>query len=64
MNVSLFISASSVVLLTWLGATYLHQVPFERYPKQDRHNSGSASVTPVKDSEMLAENISKTLIDQ
>ena len=36
MNIRSFVGASSAVLLAWLGATYFHEVPPERYPKQDR----------------------------
>ena len=36
MNISRFVGGSSAILLAWLGATYLHEVPPERYPKQDR----------------------------
>jgi hypothetical protein len=36
MNIRSFVGASSALLLTWLGATYLHEIPPERYPKQDR----------------------------
>lgn len=36
MNIRSFVGASSAVLLAWLGATFFHKVPPERYPKQDR----------------------------
>ncbi len=36
MSIRKFIGASSALLLAWLGATYLHHVPAERYPKQGR----------------------------
>jgi hypothetical protein len=36
MNIRSFVGASSAVLLAWLGATFFHEVPPERYPKQDR----------------------------
>lgn len=31
MNIRSFVGASSAVLLAWLGATYFHKVPPERY---------------------------------
>jgi hypothetical protein len=46
MNIRSFVGASSAVLLAWLGATYFHEVPPERYPKQDR-----TSVSASKDDE-------------
>lgn len=39
MSIRNFIGASSALLLAWLGATYIHEVPTERYPKQDRLSS-------------------------
>jgi CBS-domain-containing membrane protein len=42
MNIRSFVGASSSVLLAWLGATYFHEVPPERYPKQG-HTSASTS---------------------
>lgn len=36
MNIRNFIGASSAILLAWLGATYLHKVPTERYRQQGR----------------------------
>lgn len=36
MSIRNFIGASSTVLLAWLGATYFHEVPAERYPKQGK----------------------------
>jgi hypothetical protein len=46
MNISSFVGASSALLLAWLGATYFHEIPPERYPKQDR-TSASAEKTPA-----------------
>jgi len=31
MNIRSFVGASSAVLLAWLGATYFHELPPERY---------------------------------
>jgi len=38
MNVRNFVSGSSVVLVGWLGATFLNEVPSQRYPKLDKSN--------------------------
>jgi hypothetical protein len=46
MNISRFVGGSSAILLAWLGATYLHEVPPERYPKQDR-TLGPTAQSPV-----------------
>ncbi|WP_411825765.1 hypothetical protein [Luteolibacter sp. AS25] len=43
MNLKKFIGASSAILLAWLGATYLHQVPSERYPSQTRSSLQSST---------------------
>lgn len=39
MSIRNFIGASSAVLLAWLGATYFHKVPTERYPTQGKLSS-------------------------
>ena len=44
MNIHSFVGASSALLLAWLGATYLHEIPPDRYPKLDR---ASISETPA-----------------
>lgn len=44
MNIRSFVGASSVLLLAWLGVTYLHEIPPDRYPKLDR---ASISETPA-----------------
>lgn len=43
MNMHSFVGASSALLLAWLGATYLHKIPPDRYPKQDRLSISAAS---------------------
>ena len=54
MNIRNFIGASSFILLAWLGVTYFYQVPFERYPKQDRAGSTASVKPPQPDEEMIA----------
>lgn len=36
MNTRNFVSGSSVILLGWLGATFLNEVPAQRYPRLDK----------------------------
>lgn len=43
MNIRSFVGGSSALLLAWLGATYFHEIPPDRYPKQ-----GRATVTTQK----------------
>lgn len=45
MNIRSFVGASSSLLLAWLGATYFHEIPPERYPNQDR-TTASTEKTP------------------
>ncbi len=56
MNVRNFIGASSAILLAWLGATYLHEVPSERYPKQDRLSSSDPVDAASDNDEIIASN--------
>jgi hypothetical protein len=37
MNTQRFVSSSSIVLVAWLGATFLNEVPSQRYPKLDKN---------------------------
>jgi hypothetical protein len=60
MNVSYFIGLSSAVLLTWLGVTYFHQVPHERYPKQGRLPATSAITPSVETEELIQVTVSIT----
>ena len=39
MNIRNFVSGSSVILAGWLGATFLNEVPSQRYPKLDKSAS-------------------------
>jgi hypothetical protein len=54
MKVRNFIGASSAILLTWLGATYFHKVPSERYPKQNRPSSVETVSAESEPDEMIA----------
>lgn len=36
MNTRCFVSGSSVILSGWLGATFLNEVPAQRYPRLEK----------------------------
>ncbi len=42
MNTRCFVSGSSVLLAGWLGATFLNDVPSQRYPKLDKKPATAA----------------------
>ncbi len=42
MSIPKFIGASSAILLAWLGVTYFHEVPVERYQKQGKFSATSS----------------------
>ena len=44
------------MLIAWLGATYLHKVPTERYRQQGRSSSPVTGQTVGSEAEMVAEN--------
>ncbi len=46
MSIRNFIGASSALLLAWLGATYMHQVPAERYPTDARPTAELTAEAP------------------
>ena len=50
MSIRNFIGASSALLLAWLGATYFHKIPTERYPSQGKF-SGAVSEGSVHTSD-------------
>jgi hypothetical protein len=47
MNLPKFVSASAVVLLGWLAATFVHEVPSQRYPRLDKVRASAANEAPV-----------------
>ncbi|MFK7852082.1 MAG: hypothetical protein AB8D78_13990 [Akkermansiaceae bacterium] len=53
MNVRNFIGASSCILLAWLGATYFHEVPYERYPAKKKFESSAAVISEAPDREIV-----------
>jgi len=42
MNTRRFVCGSSVILAGWLGATFLNEVPAQRYPKLDKNPATAA----------------------
>ncbi|MES2919910.1 MAG: hypothetical protein V4819_00030 [Verrucomicrobiota bacterium] len=43
MNTRRFVSGSSILLAGWLGATFLNDVPSQRYPKLDKEPATAAA---------------------
>ena len=56
MNITTFIGASSAILMAWLGATYLHKVPTERYRQQGKGSSPITGEMENTSREMIAGN--------
>jgi hypothetical protein len=56
MNIHSFIGLSSAILLAWLGVTYLHKVPTERYRQQSRSSTPITGKTDDTKKEMIAGN--------
>jgi hypothetical protein len=56
MKIQSFIGVSSAMLIAWLGATYLHKVPTERYRQQGRSSSPVTSKTVDTAAEIVAGN--------
>jgi len=54
MSIRNFIGASSALLLAWLGTTYFHKVPAERYPKQGKPSSALSVKTDPTSHETVA----------
>lgn len=55
MSIRNFIGASSALLLAWLGATYFHEIPSERYPKQGKLSTPlSAQTSSVSDDTVVS----------
>lgn len=54
MNIRNFIGLSSALLMVWLGTTYLHKVPTERYRQQGRSPSPATGKIVDPAAEMTA----------
>jgi hypothetical protein len=53
MNTRLFVSGSSLILASWLGATFLNEVPAQRYPRLDKKSATTAAITQKSRSEVI-----------
>ncbi len=53
MSAKHFVSGSSMILMAWLGATFLNEVPAQRYPKLDK-NPSSASLHEETEAQKIA----------
>ena len=58
MNTRRFVSGSSVILAGWLGATFLNEVPAQRYPKLDK-KPATAGLADKNDRAMIATVMNK-----
>ena len=56
MKIQSFIGASSAMLIAWLGATYLHNVPADRYREQGRSSPPVTGQIIGSEAEMVAGN--------
>ncbi len=45
MKLGQFVSTSSVVLTGWLGFTFVHEVPSQRYPKLRKYTDAQPHMT-------------------
>lgn len=59
MHVPSFICLSTILLLTWLGAAYFHEIPHERYPKQGRLSSNASDTEAKEAATTFLVNVSK-----
>ena len=57
MNIRSFVGASSALLLAWLGATYLHEIPPDRYPKLHRTSISATSADKVDQADDNTEDL-------
>ncbi len=58
MNTSRFVSGSSVLLAGWLGATFLNEVPAQRYPKLDK--KAETTALPETDVKPVVSSVKKS----
>lgn len=54
MNTRRFVCGSSIILAGWLGATFLHDVPAQRYPKLDKKTAAIPLTPEPADSAVAA----------
>ena len=56
MNIRSFIGLSAAILLAWLGVTYFHEVPTERYRLHSRSSTPITGKTVDATQELIVEN--------
>jgi hypothetical protein len=61
MSTSRFVSGSSILLAGWLGATFLNDVPSQRYPKLDK-KPATAAVDDEGDSTFIATQLKSAVL--
>jgi len=61
MNIRKFVSGSSVILAAWLGATFLNEVPSQRYPKLDK-NPATAKLAPDQEKSLAAMEVKSPVL--
>ncbi|MEO5713640.1 MAG: hypothetical protein ABIT37_09130 [Luteolibacter sp.] len=60
MNIRKFVSGSSVILAAWLGATFLNEVPSQRYPKLDK-NPATVKLAPDQEKSLAAMEVKSAI---
>jgi hypothetical protein len=56
MNTRKFVSGTSAILLGWLGATFLNEVPSQRYPRLDK-KTGAVAVNSTEPLSILGAKV-------
>ena len=54
MSIRSFIGSSSVILLSWLGATFIREVPTAPYRKHDQFSTTSPKTSEPAQPELVA----------
>jgi len=54
MRIRKFVSTSAILLAGWLGYTFIHEVPTQRYPKLDKYTAAPTRMTGPETLEMTA----------
>lgn len=49
-----FVSTSALFLAGWLGFTFIHEVPAQRYPKLDKYTATPREAPDLPSKEMVA----------
>lgn len=54
MKLRQFVSTSAIILAGWLGYTFIHEVPPQRYPKLDKYTAAPLRTSGPEALEMTA----------